>query len=326
MKKIGLSILIMLSFALVGSTAADALTMSPYELNKALIAAVKKGSAEEVQKLVRAGANVDQTISDTETAGDCDWNISYTLLEYAAKRNYVDIVKEFIRIKAKNDDINKALVIAAEKGYAAVVRELGQAAPKVDALNRALLAAACECWASVITELIKVGADVNYADEYGDTALIKVVRYPVYTKTYHKYRDKTSRSKAIQELIEAGADVGHANKAGSTPLVKAVENHDFDTVQILLQVPQMTSGPYFGFGTKPINYANKDGNTALIRAVQCIQSTYVSGDTAQYDRCRNSQRIVEKLLQTPGIDPHHANKKGDTALTLLKKMTEKMNH
>lgn len=316
-------LLLLLGFAQITSTVEDYSKMSVNELNETLIIAVKRCSSEEVQKLVRAGAHVDQTISCIETMGDCDWDITYTLLEYAAKHGYVDIVKELLQANPKNDDINKALILAAREGRAKVVRELVQAKPRVDTLNRALLAAAHECHASVIEELIRAGADVNYTDEHGNTALIEVIKYPSYTEGYSKHIDNKYRVQTIQDLIKAGAHVNHANKIGSTALIQAVEEHNFDVVQILLQVPEMTTGSYFDFGTKPINYANKDGNTALIRAVQCIQYSYIVGDNIQYNNCLNSQNIVKTLLQTPGINLHHVNKNGDTAIKLLEKIIKK---
>ena len=102
----------------------------------------------------------------------------------------------------------------------------------------------------------------------------------------------------------------------------AVIEHDLNTVQNLLQVPEITTGSWFGFGTKPINYADQDGNTALILAIQSIRCSYINNQ--EYNICINSQEILEKLLQTPGINPHHVNKQGDTAIKLLKKIDEKM--
>lgn len=313
MNKVGLLVLVMLSFAQINSMPADYSKMSANELNTALIRSVENGRSDEMQKLVQAGANVNQKITYIETMGDCDYNVSYTLLEYAARRGYVDIVKELIRMKAKNDDINKALILAAKEGHPDVVIELVRAKPKIDIINKALISAAHECHTKVIKELIKAGAHVNHTDEYGNTALIEVIKYPFYTEAFYKYRDKKHRAEAIQDLIKAKANVNHANKIGKTALIQAVENHDFDTVQILLQTP----------GIK-INHADSDGNTALIRAIQCIRSSYIAGNKQQYNDCLNSQSILEKLLQTPGIDPHHVNKGGDTAINLLKEINERM--
>ncbi|QQR48751.1 hypothetical protein IPF37_04290 [bacterium] len=96
-------------------------------------------------------------------------------------------------------------------------------------------------------------------------------------------------------------------------------------VQELLQCPEVTTGSFCGFGTKSINYADKDGNTALIRAIQKVQTSYVAGDKRGHKACVDSQKIIDILLNTPGIDPHHANKKGETAIALLEKLNKKYN-
>ena len=146
MAKAGLLVLVMLSFAQVSSASAaaeDYSKMSAKELNEALIIAVTKGSSDEVQKLIKAGADVNQKITYTKrNYDDYDSHITYTYLEYAAKHGCVDIVKELIRTKVKNLPINTALILAAEEGHTNVVQELVQAKPTVDALNTALIFAA----------------------------------------------------------------------------------------------------------------------------------------------------------------------------------------
>ena len=84
MKKVGLLVLVMLSFAQVAGTA-DYSKMSPNELDKALIIAVEEGSYEKVQKLVPTGANVNGEITLTGSHGSgegcMDWMCIYTLLQ-----------------------------------------------------------------------------------------------------------------------------------------------------------------------------------------------------------------------------------------------------
>jgi ankyrin repeat protein len=180
---------------------------------------------------------------------------------------------------------------------------------KVDKnLNEALDLAILGNSSQVVEELIKGGADVNYVNENKDTPLITAVYY--------------NKQKIIQILLKAGANVNHVNKHGRTPLMEAVINHDLNTVQNFLQAPEIHSGSFFGFGTKPINYADEDGNTALIIAIKYVRYSYIND--REYNTCVNSQKIINALLETPGIDLHHVNKNGETAVTLLEKLNEKM--
>lgn len=303
-KKVGLLVLVMLSFAQVNSTAEDYSKMSANELNEALIIAVKKGSSDETQKLLRAGANGNQKITYDAGMRDWDVDITTTLLEYAVKHGYVDIVKELI-VKAKNDDINAALILAAKEGYQDVVRELIQAKPKISAINTALISSAKAGRPNAVKELIKAGANVNHTDEHGCTALIEIIGYSTYKKTEAW---KKIRAEAVQDLLKARANVNQADKLrdGDTALIRAIKNHDIDAVQILLKAPGIN-----------VNCANNNGDTPLIVALKYIQTTYISGRNDQYDACLNSQKILEILLQAPGINPHHVNKNGDTAIKLL---------
>lgn len=328
MQKVGLSILVMLGFARISSAAEDYSKMSANELNEALIIAVKEGSSGDTQKLVQAGANINQNITYTKhNYDDYDSNITCTLLEYAAEHGYVDIIKELIQ-NLKNDHvINKALIAAATNGHANVVRELMQKKPKLVAINTALISAArnfpgitinastghpyrtaLKDYLNAIRELIKAGADVNHTDESGDTALIKIIECSLYTEAQRK-----DRAEIIQALLKAKANVNHANKMGDTALILAIEKHDLDAVQTFLKVPGIN-----------INHPNKNGDTAIIIAVKRIQLTYISGNTEQYNACLNSQNILEKLLQTPGINLHHANKNGQTAIKLIEKIKSRL--
>lgn len=235
MKKVGLLVLIMLGFAEICIIAEDYSKMSAHELDEALIAAVKKGSYDEVQKLLKEGANPDQNITYTKSNyDDYDTVITCTLLAYAAQCGYTDIVKEFVRIKlakrgymdiikgfvgirTKDDDIDEALILAAKKGHVGVVKELVRARPTVDALNIALISAAenfpgitanpssgsryriaLKDYLPVIKELINAGADVNYVDGFGNTALIEVIGSDLYTEA-----QKGDRAKIIEVFLKA---------------------------------------------------------------------------------------------------------------------------
>ena len=355
-------ILLLLGFTQINSCSTeDYSKMSADELNQALVVAVKHCHSDEVRKLIQAGADTNQDINYIETSGDCDWDVSSSMLDYASEKGSTDIVKELIKTKLSINAINQALITASGKGHSEIVKELIQIQAKakadtfntaliiaaqnlpyitrfypkdlkdyLDTLNTALMVAAknipfitsaCGYYRSlngylyVIKELLKAGADVNYTDEYGNTPLIEAIDHSIidrddsFTKSL-----KADRKKIIEVLLQAKAHVNHANKYGDTALIKAIEHHDVNTVQILLQTPGIN-----------INHANNDGNTALIFAIQYIQYSYIVGKSEEYNNCLNSQAILKMLVETPGIDFHHVNKKGDTAIDMLKKLDKTMN-
>ncbi len=297
MKKVGLLVLVMLGFAQVSSTTEDYSKMSANELDAAFILAVQKGHSEKIQELIQAGANVNTPVPYTWTSGDCDWHIESTALMYAARKNCPNIIKALVKVKQKlNETLNEALIVAIEEGYSDVVKEL-----------------------------IEGGADINYCykNRSETTPLILAIQNARPASEFSpqaqwKYESRWSQRRAIiQALLKAGAKVDSVNKEGRTALMEAVCRSDLNTVLDLLKVPEMSRGSFFGFGIKPINYADKDGNTALILAVKNIRCSYI--DNQEYHICRMSQSIVEQLLEFPGIDLHHVNNNGVTAITLLEK-------
>jgi len=278
-------------------TADDYSKMSITELDAAFILAVQKHRPEKMQELIQAGANVNTPIPYIWTSGDCDWEVESTALMYAVRHNCPDMVKVLIRVEKQ---LNEALDVAIKEGHS-----------------------------DVVEELIRGGTDINYVNKDEDTPLIIAIKHARATAEFSLQAQQRStsrwsqRRKIIQTLLKAGANVSHVNKYGRTALMEAVIKHDLNTVQNLLQAPEMTTGSFFGFGIKPINYADKDGNTALILAIQHVRYTYINNQ--DYNICKNSQNIINALLETPGIDPYHANEKGETAVTLLEELDKEMN-
>lgn len=323
----------------------DYTKMSANELNQALISAVKGHSSDDVQKLIQAGAHVDQEIEYYKTSGSgegsIDYLVSVSILEFAVKKGYTDIVHELLHGKPENDILDRALIVAVTHSNLDLIKELLQARPKIDALDKALntikkffglqtkvdvldqalIVAAKNRSISIMQELVLAGADINYADEKGNTALIEFVgrslhipssvsRNEVYIENLKQFRID-----GLQYLLSiSGININHANNKGNTALISAVENSNFEAVQILLQASNID-----------INHVNHDGNTALIEALERVKTSYISGDVNQYNLCRNSQSIIEVLLKNPGIDVHHVNKKGDTAIKLLERLQKRMN-
>ena len=276
-------------------TAKDYSKTSITELDAAFVLAVQEHRSEAIQELIHAGANVHTPIPYTWTSGDCDWKIESTALIYAVKHNCPNMVKVLLKVE---NELNEALDVAIKEGYSGVVEEL-----------------------------IKGGADINYVNKNEDTPLIIAIKHAQATAEFSPQAQGRAKSrwsqrrKIIQTLLKAGANVSHVNNYGRTALMEAVIEHDLNTVQNLLQAPEMNSGSFFGFGTKPINYADEDGNTALILAIQKVCCSYTNNQ--ERNVCINSQNIIKALLETPGIDPHHVNKNGEIAITLIEQLNKK---
>lgn len=271
-------------------TAEDYLKMSTQQLDTAFISAVKKNQSEKIQALIKAGANINTPIPYTFTQGDCDWNVKSTALTYAVRNNHVELVSILLKEKNKiNQNLNEILNTAIEEGYLGIVKEL-----------------------------IKEGVDINQSETSPLIIAIQNARpggqFSAQAQGQYLSRWR-ARQYIIEALLEAGANVSHVNKDGRTALMEAVINHDLNTVQKILEVPEIHTGSFFGFGTAPINYADKDGNTALILAIKHMRSRYI--DNQEYNIAVNSQKIIEELLSHSSIDAYHVNKDGVTAVSLL---------
>ena len=239
--------------------------MSISELDAAFILAVQKHCSEDVEELIQAGANVHTPIPYTWTDGDCDWETESTALIYAVRNNLPKMVKALVKVEKNLDE---ALNVAINEGYSAVVEEL-----------------------------IKGGADIHHLNNDKDTPLIIAIKQARATAEFSpqaqwRYKSRWfQRREIIQTLLKSGANVSHVNNSGRTALMEATIQHDLNTVKSLLEAPEMHSGSFFGFGEKPINYADNDGNTALILAIQNVSYTYI--DSREYNICLSSQNIYK---------------------------------
>lgn len=187
----------------------DCSKMSVAELDQAFILAVKERHSEKMQELIQAGANVNTPIPYILTSGDCDWWVESTALIYAVRHNCPEMVKVLLKMEK---ELNEALDVAITEGYS-----------------------------DVVDELIKGGADINYVDKYGNTALIIAIKGACADAEFSPQAQEraisrwSQRRKIIQSLLEAGANVNHVNKDGRTALMEAVIKHDLNTVKNLLQ-------------------------------------------------------------------------------------------
>ena len=168
----------------------------------------------------------------------------------AAKRGDLDQVK--LLVEKKGIDINRpgpykdrtALMMAAKKGHIHVVKYLVDHGADVNQADEegetALLMAIVSREGhrtAIITYLLNHGADVNHAGDSGHTALHLV--------SFDGTVDQA------QMLVDRGADVNHKDTWGKTPLQNAVSVRSIDMIHYLVE---------HGADVRTID---KDGNTVL---------------------------------------------------------------
>ena len=117
------------------------------------------------------------------------------------------------------------------------------------AASKELLKAAGEYEIEPVERLLAAGADVNYQDENGDTALIRAAQCFMCLST-------------VEPLLEAGADVHLQDEFGDTALLAAAYGDNFAMAGGYVEPVDwlLAAGA-------DINHQNKAGHTALQIAV-----------------------------------------------------------
>ncbi len=282
-------------------------------LNEAFIEAIKRDDVKKVEELIESGADLNTPVSYPWTFYDMDAYINTSALTYCIRHKRQKMVKILLK-NSSLEELNEALILdLEEKNRGMFVEDLIIAGADVNYMCKSskkipLQLATTNCDVKTVSCLIKAGANINRLDAYGKTALIEAALH--------------SSPAMVSVLLKAGSNVNHTDRYGKTALMAAVERGNLEIVQILLKTSQIHQGAFLGLGTKPINYANEDGDTALMLAIRNVRYSYF--DQRGYNVCMNTQKIVQTLLSTPGIDIDHANKKGETAKLLLEKLDKEM--
>lgn len=180
-----------------------------------------RGDVDTIEQMLEAGMPIDQTDQ-----------LGRTALMEAASAGALTAVDELIvhgaNVNAADRAGFTALQLAAQSQHAAVVRRLLRADAQVNTTNRwqqtALWLVSWQTRQSntqVAHSLVAAGAEVNLADEHGNTPMHMAAR--------------AGRNRMVAYLLQAGAQVDPRNQRGQTPLYLAVIGNHLRSARLLLR-------------------------------------------------------------------------------------------
>ncbi|XP_055954321.1 serine/threonine-protein phosphatase 6 regulatory ankyrin repeat subunit C-like [Patella vulgata] len=288
-----------------------------------LMVAADRGPKDIVEKLLRAGCNINlqdhggktalmfavDNKDETRTAfmyavDNQDETILSLLLQNGADYNICD-----------NND-KTALMVAVQKKRDGHCEDLLKAGADVNLSdnngNTALLIAVRLSNRKIVTDLLKAGADVNLSDDNGETALMIAAR------DCNRFNNR----KIVTDLLKAGADVNLSDDNGETALMMAARNcNRFNNRKIVTDLLLKAGAD--------VNLSDNNGETALMAAARNCGSSILesllnagadvnlsdnNGETALVAAARNWDRSILESLLNAGADVNLSDNNGKTAL------------
>jgi ankyrin repeat protein len=249
--------------------------------------------AELVRALLAHGA----TPSSTNRFGSAP-------LGEAVKSGNAEIVSLLLEggadANAKNLDGESALMLASRAGSVEITKALLAHGADVNAREAwrdqtALMWAADDAHADIVRVLIEHGADVRAraaANDWGAqiTSEPRAQYRPTGGLTPLTFAARSGCAECVRAIVEAGESVDRPTPDGVTALMIALDNYEFDTANVLLDL-----------GANP-HYADWWGRTALYLAVDL--NSYVPRTPAHPHSTKASGIDIVRRLLDMGVDPN----------------------
>ncbi|KAF4981042.1 hypothetical protein FZEAL_3094 [Fusarium zealandicum] len=255
----------------------------------ALQTAAEQGHMEIVDLLLKSGADVNAcTTHEDMTQG--------TALQAAIEAGKNEIVDVLLEHGADPDlgggDLTCPIIAAASKSEGDIVRRLVEAKADVNVVggpynSTPITYAATSLPQSSIRLILDAGADINFADEDGDTALILAAS------------SGGDDYESVQFLLESGADVLIRNKANQNALEVAVKMEESECVKVLVS--------HVSVIMEALRVAMASGDAAVTAVVRGLESRKndlesdkqddsVDGDVQDQSKSFPSEYETEKMV------------------------------
>lgn len=233
----GITVGLVLALVVAAPVQAQAPAAVAADGTTALHWAVHHGDRAEVERLLKAGA-------DVRARND----YGATPLSQAAVLGNAALIERLLKagadVESANDDGQTALMLVARTGNVEAAKVLLRHGAKVNARERwrqqtALMWAAAQAQPQMVRLLASKGADVNARSQVNDwerqiTVEPRSQARPAGGFTPLLYAARRGCVDCARALVEAGADINLASPDGVTPLLMATQNLAFDTAAYLL--------------------------------------------------------------------------------------------
>jgi ankyrin repeat protein/CHAT domain-containing protein len=168
-----------------------------------------------------------------------------------------------------------------------------------------LVAAACDD--TILQLLIANGANVNSADERGNTALIKAASCDI---------------NSVKTLIDHGASIDTPNNDGETALTESITGERDDVAELLIQSgadKSVLNKDLFGEFITHCEYGGDTSQTRIDTLLRCFMSQGIDiNDTVGWNGTPLNQLVgyplTVKMLLDAGANPNIENKYGETPI------------